>query len=58
VFEINKYILSITGGSLIISIFEIVAPIGKMGEFCKIVFNMFYIYILIIPILNLIKNIV
>lgn len=54
-FNFNSWIVGIAGGSLIISLFEMIAPFGKMGSFCKSIFGVFYIYIIFNPIIEMIK---
>ena len=55
-FDFNNWIITIAGGSILISIFEIIAPFGKMKDFCKSIFGLFYIYIVINPILQFISS--
>ena len=52
----NSWIVSIVGGSIILSVFEILLPIGKMNKFLKNIIGIFYVYIIFLPVIKIIKT--
>ena len=55
-FSFVSWMLTIVGASLIVSILNMVTPSGKMGVFCSGIINIFYVYVVISPLLNYILN--
>jgi len=51
-FSFRSWMITVVGGSLIVSLFDIVLPPGKMNDFSKCVLNLFYVYIIIFPIIS------
>ena len=56
-FNFENWIVSIASTSLILSIFEIILPLGKMRNICKSVMGIYYIFVIILPIFNVLKSI-
>ena len=50
------WILSIVGMVLIGVIFEIIVPDGKTNSFIKSIFAIFFMFVVVSPIINLVKN--
>ena len=48
----GSWMLSIVGGSILISIFDLILPIGRMYDFAKGIINIVYVYIIIHPLLS------
>lgn len=57
-FDFRNYIVTVAGASLIVSLLELVLPIGKMKEFTKSIINVLYMYIVISPVVEYIKLII
>jgi len=52
----NSWILTVVGGSIVLTLFELILPIGKMNLFLKSIMGIFYVYIIFLPIINLFKS--
>ncbi len=50
---IQDWIVLIVSATLLVVVLKMILPLGKMNGFCNDVLNLFYIYIVISPILNL-----
>lgn len=55
-FLFYNWIITIAGASLLLSLFEMILPVGKMKFFIKNVLSFFYMYIVISPLINLFKD--
>lgn len=55
-FSFKNWIITIVGASLLVSLFEMILPSGKMNFFLKSVLNLFYMYLVILPIIELVKG--
>ena len=52
-----NWIIMVAGASILFAVFDIVLPIGKMNSFVKNILNIFYMYILIFPVIEFIKGV-
>ena len=57
-FSFSNWMLIVAGGSLLFSLFELILPPGRMNKFIKNTLNIFYMYIIIYPIITFIKDVV
>jgi len=57
-FSFSSWIISVAGGALLFGLLRLVSPCGKMAEFVSGVLNIFYMYIVVFPIIEYIKNII
>ena len=57
-FNFESWIITIVAGSLLICVFEMVLPVGKMNKICSNIFGVIYIYIVMSPIIDFVKSII
>ena len=50
-FSFKTWMITVAGGSLLISLFEMILPPGRMNDFSKCILNLIYVYIIIFPII-------
>ena len=53
----ESWLILVIGLSIIISIFEMIAPFGKMKNICNAMFGIYFVYVVLEPVFALLKSI-